>query len=259
MLLTIANKGVFFAILLITIAVAIGRGVARSIDGATRIGLMLAVTALVYNLGLIAAYVAHFEGEMGIGAHSYFRYSTHLSLLLMAAIASMLHEWSPPRLVPGWRRALPALAIALVLLDPFPFARLLRFDLEIPNLRVWRIARAAAPLLARDDKLVLVLPGDNGSVAPALETVLRDAPPRRPDLDIRIAKDLDAAFAMMGFDHALLSCRPPLEGGGPYGSAALLKRTPSGWDVEASWSYEAVPAHARWSQVLAPAALCLGG
>lgn len=259
MLLTVTNKGVFFAILFVTIAIAIGRGVARSIDGATRLGLMLAGTALVYNLGLIAAYVAHFEGEMGIGAHSYFRYSTHLSLLLMAVIASMLHAWSPPRLAPGWRRALPALAVALVLLDPFPFARLLRFDLEIPNLRVWRIARAAAPLLARDEKLVLVLPNDNGSVAPALETVLRDAPPRRPDLEIRTAKDLNTAFTMTGFDHALVSCRSPLEGGGPHGSAALLKRTPSGWDVEGSWPYEAVPAHARWSQVLAPAALCLGG
>src|SRR6185437_938734 len=141
MLLAITNKGVFFAILFLVIAIAIARGMARRFDGSTRIGLMLAGTTLVYNLGLIAAYVAHFEGEMGIGAHSYFRYSTHLSLLLMAAIASMLHGWSPPRLVPGWRRALPALAVALVLLDPIPFARLLRFDLEIPNLRVWRIAR----------------------------------------------------------------------------------------------------------------------
>ena len=259
MLLAITNKGVFFAILFLVIAIAIARGMARRFDGSTRIGLMLAGTTLVYNLGLIAAYVAHFEGEMGIGAHSYFRYSTHLSLLLMAAIASMLHGWSPPRLVPGWRRALPALAVALVLLDPIPFARLLRFDLEIPNLRVWRIARAAAPLLAPGEKLVLVLPGDNGSVAPALETVLRDAPPRRPDLEIRTAKDLGAAFAIAGFDHALLSCRPPGKGGGPQGSAALLQRAPSGWDVEASWPYDAVPAHARWSQVLAPAALCLGG
>ena len=173
-----------------------------------------------FDMGGTSTDVAHFEGEMGIGAHSYFRYSTHLSLLLMAAIASMLHGWSPPRLVPGWRRALPALAVALVLLDPIPFARLLRFDLEIPNLRVWRIARAAAPLLAPGEKLVLVLPGDNGSVAPALETVLRDAPPRRPDLEIRTAKDLGAAFAIAGFDHALLSRRPCPAAGRQRGAVA---------------------------------------
>jgi hypothetical protein len=29
--------------------------------------------------------------------------------------------------------------------------------------------------------------------------------------------------------------------------------------VAAIWPYEAAPAGARWSQVLAPAALCLGG
>ncbi|HKT20242.1 MAG TPA: hypothetical protein VJR47_19470 [Stellaceae bacterium] len=259
MLHTVANKGVFFAILLAAIVVALARAKARRFDLATRLGLMLAGTAIVYNLGLLLAYVAHFEGEMGIGAHSYFRYNTHLSLLLMAAIALMLQPWSPPRLVPGWRRALPVLAVVLVLLDPFPFAGLLRFDLEVPNLRVARLAKGAVPLLASEEKLVLVLPGDNGSVAPALETLLRDVPPRRPELELRVARDLDAASGMTGYDHALLSCRRPQDGGGPQGSAQLLKRTPSGWAVEASWPYDAAPTHARWSQVLAPAALCLGG
>ncbi len=259
MLRIAASKGVFFVILVTVIGVALYRIKSRSVDLATRVAGMLAGTAVVYNAGLVFAYIAHFEGEMGTGAHSYFRYNTHLSLLLMAAIVSLVRPWNWLGFDREWRGAVPALLVALVLLDPFPFLRLLRFDLEIPNLRVWRLAREAAPHLAGDEKLLLILPGDNGSVAPAIETVLRDAPPRRPALELGLATDLRAAFAMPGFDHALLSCRPPAEGGGPQGSAVLLKRGLTSWEIEASWPYGPVPAHARWSQVLAPAALCLGG
>jgi hypothetical protein len=178
---------------------------------------------------------------------------------MMAAIALFIRSWDWRRFDDAWRRAVPALLVALVLLDPFPFLRLLRFDLQEPNLRVGHLAREAASHLTVDEKLVLVVPGDTGSVAPALETLLRDAPPRRPALDLAIASDLSTAFAMTGFDHALLSCLPRAKGGATHGSAALLKRGASGWEVEASWPYDPVPRRARWSQVLAPAALCLGG
>jgi len=43
----------------------------------------------------------------------------------------------------------------------------------------------------------------------------------------------------------------------PEGQGALLKRMGDAWQVEASWSYDPPPARARWSQVLAPAPLCL--
>ena len=259
MLRLAGSKGVFFVILVATMVAAFLRFERRGFDLATRVAVMLAGTAIVYNVGLVFAYVAHFEGEMGTGAHSYFRYNTHLSLLLMAAIVMLLRSWTWPRLTRPWRRAVPALLVALVLFDPFPFLRFLRFDLEVPNLRVARLAREAAPHLAGDEKLVLILPGDNGSVAPAIETLLRDASPRRPGIELGLAKDRRAALAMTGFDHALLSCLPAAEGGAPQGSAALLKRGAAGWEIEASWPYDPVPAHARWSQVLAPAALCLGG
>jgi hypothetical protein len=253
-----AQRVVFFIPLILLIIIALWRVARRQLDLATRLAAMSAGVALVYNAGLVFAYVAHFEGQMATDAHSYFRYNTHLALLLMAAYLLLLRSWNWQRLATRRPRAVPALLIGLVLLDPFPFLRLLRFDLEAPNLRVWQLAREAAPRLVDGERLALVLPHDNGSVRPALEALLRDAPPRRAGIDLAVAPDLGAAHALQGYDHALLSCLPAAEGGAPQGSAALLVRDGAGWKTEAVWPYALVPAHARWSQVLAPAALCLG-
>ncbi len=259
MLRTAANKGVFFAALVSVMLVAVWRLARREFDFSTRVAAMLAGVAIVYNLGLVFAYVAHFEGEMGIGAHSYFRYSTHLSLLLMAAAALLLRpaRWSLQG--QAWQDAAPAVLILLVLLDPFLFLRLLRFDLEVPALRAWSLAHEAALRIAPDERLLLIVPGDNQSVPPALEGILRYTQPRRPDVDLAAVDDLDAGLAMTDFKRALLSCAPPGVDGVPQGSAALLARAGSAWQAEAVWRYDPVPPHARWSQVLAPRALCLGG
>lgn len=259
MLRAASGKGVYFVSLSAIVAIGLWRIASRRDDLATRLAAMLAGTTIVYNAALVFAYVAHFEGQMGLGAHSYFRYNTHLGLLLMASVVLLVRGWNwrlPDR---RWGKAVPALLVALVLLDPFPFLHRLRFDLEVPNLRVLQLAHEAAPRLAAAERLVLVLPGDNGSVRPALEAALRFTPPRRPNLSLGVAGDLRSAFAMTRYDHALLSCLPASKGGAAQGSAALLKRTESGWKTQAVWPYAPVPSHARWSQVLAPAALCLGG
>src|SRR5579863_846088 len=118
-------------------AVGLWRLKSREFDLATRLAALLGGVAIVYNAGLVFTYVVHFEGEMGIGAHSYFRYNTHLGLLLMAAIVLLVRPWRWSRLGGSWRRAVPAALVLAVLLDPFPFLRQLRFDLEVPNLRAW--------------------------------------------------------------------------------------------------------------------------
>src|SRR5208282_5106452 len=107
---------------------------------------------------LLFAYVAHFEGEMGIGAHSYFRYNTHLGLLSMAAIVLLLRRWCCSTHRGHWQRAASVL---------------------------------------------LVLPGDNGSVAPAIEGVLRYTRPRRPDVELHAVPDLAAAVGAMDDRYAL--------------------------------------------------------
>jgi hypothetical protein len=218
----------------------------------------LAGTAIVYNAALLFAYVAHFEGEMGIGAHSYFRYNTHLGLLLMAAIVLLLRPWFCSRPRGQWQRVAAVVLVLGVLLDPFPFLHMLRFDLEVPDLRVWTLAHEAAAQIAPDARLLLVLPGDTGSVAPAIEGVLRYTPPRRPDVELLVAPDLAAAVAVPDYHYALLSCAPSGMAGIAPGGAALLARAGSDWRPDKVWRYDPVPPHARWSQVLAPAALCLG-
>lgn len=256
MLRVVGNKLVFFAILAVALVVALRRLWRREIDLATRVGAVLLVTAALYNLALVAAYVAHFVGEMGIDAHSYFRYSTHLGLLLVATLVLFLRDWRWSQIGGRWRRMVPAALVLLTLLVPLPFLRMLRFDLEVPNLRAYRLAHEAALRIKDGAHLLLVLPGDNGTLPPTIEGVLRFLPPRRPHLHIAVARRV-AGLADAQDNLALLSCAPPGFKGVPPGNAALLRRQGATWRVEATWPYPPVPPHARWSEVLAAAPLCL--
>lgn len=252
------NRVFLFLCLAVVAAIAAWRLKIRELDLATRVAAMLAGTAIIYNAALLFTYVAHFEGEMGIGAHSYFRYNTHLGLLLMAAIVLLVRRWNWWALCRHRHRAAAAVLILGVLLDPFPFLHRLRFDLEVPALRVWTLAHEAAAQIAPDERLLLVLPGDNGSVASAVEGMLRYTPPRRPDVALRVVPDLAAAAGATDYRDALLSCAPSGIEGIPQGSAALLARAGPDWRPEDVWRYDKVPSRARWSQVLTPSALCLG-
>jgi hypothetical protein len=254
----VGSRIFLFLCLAAVVAVAARRLKTREFDLATRMAAMLAGVAIAYNAALVLAYITHFEGEMGIGAHSYFRYNTHLGLLLMAAVVLLVRRWNWAKFGGQWRRAVPAALVLGVLLDPFPFLRLLRFDLEVPNLRAWKLAHEAAAHIAPDERLLLILPGDNGSVPPTIEGVLRYTPPRRPDVQLSAVTDLSAATASADDSRALLSCAPPGIDGVAEGGAALLTRAGSGWRPEAVWRYDPVPPHARWSQVLAPSVFCLG-
>jgi TRAP-type C4-dicarboxylate transport system permease small subunit len=257
MLRAIGERGVFFAILFIALVIAARRLLQRELDLGTRVAALLLGTAVVYNVFLLAAYVAHFEGQMGIEAHSYFRYNTHLGLLLMAALALYARDWRWRQFGGRWRHAMPGLVVLLALIVPLPFLRMLRFDLEVPNLRVYQLAHEAALRLSDSDHLLLILPGDNGTLPPTIEGVLRDLPPRRPNIVVDVASDFATGLADKDYPRALLSCAPPGFALVTEGQGALLKRVGDQWQVEASWAYDPPPAHARWSQVLAPVPLCL--
>jgi hypothetical protein len=257
MLRAIGGKIVFFAILVAALAIAALRLIRRELDLETRVAAMLLGAAIVYNLALLGAYVTHFEGRMGIEAHSYFRYNTHLGLLLMATLVLFARDWRWPQFGGRWRRAVPGFLVLLALLVPLPFLRMLRFDLEAPNLRAYQLAHEAALRIRDDERLLLILPGNNGTLPPTIEGVLRDLPPRRPDIDLGVASDIAAGLAEKEHARALLSCAPPGFALVPAGEGALLRRDGDAWQVEASWRYDPPRPHARWSQVLAPAPLCL--
>ncbi|HEY1503125.1 MAG TPA: hypothetical protein VGF92_02430 [Stellaceae bacterium] len=253
----IGERGVFFAILFATLAIAAWRLRRRELDLGTRFGAMLLGVAIVYNLALIGAYVVHFEGEMGLEAHSYFRYNTHLGLLLMATLVLFARDWRWQHFGGRLHRAMPALLVLLALLVPLPFLRMLRFDLEIPNLRAYQLAHEAAIRISEEDHVLLILPGDNGTLPPTIEGVLRDLPPRRPNVVLDIANDFATGLANKDDLLAVLSCAPPGFVSVPEGHGALLQRVGDEWQIKAIWAYDPPPSHARWSQVLAPAPLCL--
>jgi len=264
MLAIMGEKLVFFAVLVATLAAGAWRLRRRGLDPATRAAMLLGGVFVLYNAALLFAYVAHFRGSMGQDAHSYFRYCTHLSLLMMLAIVLLLREEARER---GWqgrpelRRWVPSALVALMLLAPPAFVHFLRFDLEVPALRVWQIAGEAAPNLGDNDRVALLLPGDNGSVAPTLETVLRAVPPRHPALDLTLVKELAPdtldRLAAQGYGVALLTCAPADFAGVPAGEAALLRHDQAGWHAVRTWRYAPPPEGAHWSHVLADAPLCL--
>jgi hypothetical protein len=177
----------------------------------------------------------------------------------MAALVLLVREAAPARL-PRWRFA-PALPIGLMLASPLAFLPYLRFDLEPPALRVWALAANAAPRLPEGERVALLLPGDNGSVAAMLGTVLRTARPRRPELELKpvaaLAPDTLDRLTAEGYRYAVVSCVPSGFLAAPQGSAAVLEHDDLGWHAALVFRYPP-PAAGRWSHILSYAPLCLG-
>jgi len=269
MLGTVAEKFPFFVLLFAVIGFFLSRcrrnPAAWGKAPGMRAAAILSGVAVLYTGALLFAYVAHFPGEMAADAHSYFRYNTHLSLLLMVSAYWLARDWIEARVdalsAPG-RRLLPASAIVILLVSPLAFLSFLRFDLEVPQQRAWLLAQAIAPRVADGDRLTLILPGDNGSLATMIEGALRLTPPRRNALQIGYANSFAPGalglIAGQGNEWALLSCAPADVDGVPAGQAALLMRDDAGWHVAALLAYP--PASpGRWSRVVSDAPLCLGG
>ncbi len=263
MTLVMAQKGFLFASLAVVFAVLAWRLARRGWDSATRLAAMLLGVFLCYNLALMFTYVAHFPGQMGTDAHSYFRYITHLGLLLVVAALSLARDIGVERhwTLRRWGAPLSAASVALVLASPLLFLGFLRFDLEEPALRARYLAHAVAGHIGEKDRLALVLPGDNGSLAAAMESLLRDEPPRRPMIDLRVVSRLDAdtlaRLSVDGYGMALISCSSGEIAGVAPGRAALLALGDAGWQVVETWSYPPPAAGAHWSHVLSEAPLCL--
>jgi len=223
---------------------------------------LAAATFLLYNSFLVVTYIGHFPGVMSVEAHSYFRYNTHLALLiefaLVVTIRNRLAPWLAAR--PGLGRRCAAAAIVLAVLVPIGFTQRLRFDYDQPQPVVRQLARELAPELTDHDRLALLLPGDNDSIDWMLTSLLHFAPPRRPDVEVKSWDRGDAAAfgeaAAEGYELAFLSCTKGNSLGLPPDAAALLRHGPDGWQPVKVWPYPPVDPKQRWQPALAPAPLC---
>ncbi len=256
----VAEKVLFFLAVALALGALVRRWRRHGLDRATTVAALFAGVTLFYNAVLFFTYIAHFDGEMGASAHSYFRYNTHLAPLLMVSLVLLLREsaWSRGWTLAGAGRAA---AIAVALASPILFFPFLRFDLEEPQQRAWMLAAAAEPALDQDRRLALLLPGDNDSLATMLDALIRFTPPRHVDAELlpveRLAPETLDRLAAEGYRFALLSCAPPGFAGVPPAHGALLERREGEWRPVSIWTYPAGRLPLRSSHVVADAPLCL--
>jgi len=215
----------------------------------------------LYNGFLLLMYIGSFPGEMSGEAHSFFRYNTHLALVLVLSLTLAARDLGVGGWLAGGRaRTVGRLALAAALLAPLGYAYRLRFDLDMPQPLVRKLADDLKPYLADGDRLALLLPGDNDSVATMISGVLADTSPRRRMLDLLRRNNADAATldeaARLGYPLALISCTPNGLGDLPANQAALLRHETSGWHLIANWPYPQDTARRRWQHILSWHPLC---
>jgi hypothetical protein len=215
----------------------------------------------LYNGFLLLTYIGSFSGEMSIEAHSFFRYNTHLSLVLVLALALAARDFGVGRWLVGGRvRLVGRLALATAVLAPLGYAYRLRFDLDMPQPLVRTLVGNLKTYLAEGDRLALLLPGDNDSVATMIAGVLAYTPPRRREVDLLRRNTADPATldeaARLGYPLALISCVPEGWEDLPPSQAVLLRHGPDGWHPLAAWPYPAHATDQRWQEILSWGPLC---
>jgi hypothetical protein len=215
----------------------------------------------LYNGFLLLTYIGLFSGEMSIEAHSFFRYNTHLSLVLVLALALAARDFGVGQWLAGRRvRLFGRLALLTAVLAPLGYAYRLRFDLDMPQPLVRSLVINLKTYVKDGDRLALLLPGDNDSVATMIAGVLAYTPPRRRGLHLLRRGTADQVTleeaARLGYRLALISCVPEGWEDLPPSQAVLLRRGPDGWHPLAAWPYPAHAADRRWQEILSWGPLC---
>jgi hypothetical protein len=203
---------------------------------------------VAFNAFLVFAYVVHFGGADGEEAHSYFRYNSHLSLLMMLAFSLAgreLYRIHPPELAPALARWMPRLLLALTVVAPVVFLKKVRFDLAMPQPVLWDLSRTFAERLKDSERVALVAPGDNGTLLLNLRGYLALTRPRRSDLDLVPMADSGPSVLRRlsedGFAKAIVTCAASIGLGSDLAEAVLLERGADGWAVTLRQPYRLTP------------------
>jgi hypothetical protein len=243
----------------------------RGLTPAARLFLLTLGVTLLYTGFLVFTYVAHFPGEIGASAHSFFRYNTHLGLLATLAIVVFAREsWirrGAPDLGGGWS-AVAVAAIVLAVAAPVASAGWTRSDRKLPQPYVWDLAAWTAPYLKDGDRVALLLPGDNRSVALMLRVAIAISPPYHALADFTdIPRDDLATLGKArkdGNDFALISCVSKALAETPRGRAlklqagqpALLAADGADWKMITTEPFLAATAPDKWTTELSPGPFC---
>jgi hypothetical protein len=257
----VLGKGTYFGCVLAAVALLPLLLARHGWTATTRLLAFFAALFVLYNCFLLLTYIAVFPVAMSEAAHSYFRYNTHLSLVLVLALALSVRDLVPAEWFGGRRsRPVAAIVLAVALLAPVAFVDRLRFDLDMPQPLVWSLGKRLAVYLHSGERLALLLPGDNGSVATMLAGVLADTPPRRLGLDLwrhdRADQTALDEAAARGYRLALVSCTPAGWHDVPPGEAALMHHGADGWRLIVAWPYPPKAAKHKWQHILSWEPLC---
>jgi hypothetical protein len=260
---TIVQKVTFYVCLLAVLLASVRtwRRESRSAD-ATRLALIAGTIAL-YNGFLLFTYVAHFPPAMAVNAHSYFRYSGHLSLLVMLGLVIWLRPLAAQAaaLLGTRARLAGGFAIATVVILPVALAPMLRFDLQAPHPALFALGPRIATHLPTDARLALLVPGDPFDAAgSAVRGMLLYLEPRRPRLDVRTLNRADAgaleAVRRDGYAFALVTCTPADWPGVPPAMAALLRAVNDRWTLVEAWPWPPGLARERFGALLERRPFC---
>jgi hypothetical protein len=159
-------------------------------------------------------------------------------------------------------------AIVLAVIAPIATAGWVRGDRRQPQPLVWDLAAWAAPRLQDEDRVELLLPGDNRSVAFMLRVAIAISPPYRSltnfgDTPRSDPETLDA-IREKGAAFALISCITPKLAASPLGQAlklpvgeaALLATDGTRWRLVGTHAYPTFAAPKRWTTELSPGPFC---
>lgn len=238
------NKGGHFGLSLVMVVLGF-RGFWRNRDRLDRLCAMAGMAFLGYNLFLLVTYVVVFGDYESQHVASYWRYNTHLGLVIMLPAAMLAGRWLRRAAHSRAVRSLGWLAVVLALAGPVLAVRQIRFDHDLskPFLRhSLRLAGDAMPVGSRatvidptGSGLSGVMAGYEwrGRVKVASTLSAFNGTPARAWLK---QQDLDWAFVFSGQD--ALGLDP--------NDVVLLHRDGGSWEVAEQFPFPSGKRPDRW-------------
>ena len=171
--LILSKKGYYLVLFVVLLGVGL-KGFWRSKTPFDRFAALAMGIVLGYNLFLLFAYVTTFGKSDALRAASYWRYSMHLGMIIVAftvfGLAKLWHERASGKFDIS---RLKWLAVVLMLAAPFVFAKKLRFDRVPTTVHYRHVGAAVSAMLNPKDKVFVTDPRGSGESAAILGFELR--------------------------------------------------------------------------------------